>query len=172
MASLAVKVTLRGGKDLFREALEQARNPVGGRARERMAQAMRDSAVRDFRDQGHHGPGGFTRWADTHDFGDCPPAPKILGGNQGGLAQAWRTATLLPTLKSVIVQASHPGMRAHAFGALVKVTDRMRAFLHAVCAVHLKAITRFLVIPQRRFADFNPALNKRLEEIAAEAFLA
>jgi hypothetical protein len=172
MAGLALKVTLRGAKGAFRPLIKRVQNPAAGRAREPLAQAMRDSAVRDFRDQGHHGPSGFTRWPETHAFGDCPPAAQILGGTQGGLAQAWRTAKSVPSKNSVAIIATHPGIRAHAFGARIAVTEKMRGFLGAVCDVHLKASTSTLVIPARRFADKNPELARDVEKIAEEALLA
>lgn len=38
----------------------------------------------------------------------------------------------------------------HEFGAVIEVTPRMRSFLHRV-GLHLRATTRFIVIPERSF---------------------
>lgn len=55
----------------------------------------------------------------------------------------------------------------HEYGCTIKVTDKMRAYLHYQ-GIHLKASTQFIRIPERSYlrATINdPAFRKRLREI-------
>jgi phage gpG-like protein len=59
----------------------------------------------------------------------------------------------------------------HENGAVVTVTDKMRAYLHAV-GLHLKPTTQTIIIPARPF--FGPALKKaepQVQEILQDATL-
>ena len=55
--------------------------------------------------------------------------------------------------------------RVHEFGAMIKVTAKMRGFLHSI-GIHLKASTSQLHIPPRPFA--RPALHSAMKKYPAK----
>lgn len=176
MARLALSVSFKGPG--FSGLRQRVKNPVRGRAQRPVAQALRDSAVRDFRRGGHHGPtGSFSPWVPAQEFGDCPPAAKTLGGATGSMGRAWRNARMIPSQNGVAIVASHPGVRIHKEGGLIKAKKRtaggqlaMVLFLGLKCGVWIserKALAG-MRIPRRPFADKNPKLARDIERVVAE----
>lgn len=175
MARLAISVSFKGPE--LAGLRKRVKNPLRGRVQRPVEQAMRDSALRDFRRGGHHGPtGSFSPWVPTQEFGDCPPAAKTLGGTTGSMGRAWANARAIPSANGVAIVASHPAMRIHKEGGLIKAKKRtaggqlaMVLFLGLECGVWIserKALAG-MRIPRRPFADKNPKLARDLEEIVA-----
>ncbi len=178
MARLALSVSLRGAGGIFKDVRKRVSRPLAGRAQRPVAQAMRDSALRDFNRGGHHGPaGGFTPWTPSQEFGECSPAAKTLGGTTGSMGRAWKDARMIPSANGIAIVARHPGMRIHKQGGLVKAKKRtaggqlaMVLFLGLKCGVWIsesKALAG-MRIPRRPFAGKNPELARDIEKIVAE----
>lgn len=182
MAGLAITATLTGPGGDFGGIRKRVAKPLAGRARPLIVRSLKASVRRDFARQGHHGATGFTPWTPTRPFGDCEPAPKILGGTAGGMARAWEDARVVTSAsdRSITLVARHPAMRAHRFGAVVRAKRRtssgrlaMVVFLGLKCGVWLseaKALAG-LKIPKRPFADKNPRLARDIELGVVEAIL-
>jgi phage gpG-like protein len=177
MARLSVSVRLTGAKGIFSDVRKRVRKPVSGKARKPVAQALRNSVLRDFRRGGHHGStGAFRAWTPAKEFGECQPSAKTLGGTTGSMGQAWKNARAIPSATGVAIVASHPGMRIHKEGGLVKAKKRtasgrlsMVVFFGLKCGVWIserKALAG-MRIPARPFADKNPELARDIEKIVA-----
>lgn len=105
--------------------------------------------------RGYGAGGGQQTWAATKPFGDRPATVPPLGGAGGSLARAWAGGAggfAMFGPRSVVFGVNLPYGRIHREGGAIRVTPKMRAFLHHR-GVHLRKTTKTIVIPKRRHAD-------------------
>lgn len=166
MARSAITVRLEGTKEVFGKQRKKLSPLMQPGMVSMIDGAVKRSFARDFRDEGHHEPaGGFSRWAPTHPFGICEPAPKILGGLGGRYHQALAASRPIPSASRdslTFISSSVPGLRAHLDGAKIRVTPAQRFALGLGCDAWVKE-GKILVLPRRPFGTKNPALARDIE---------
>lgn len=132
----------------------------------------------EFEREGWQSPGGgFIPWPKTEAFGTIPAPPKTMS-RTGTLAAAWQGGSggferIGESAVEFGVRFPHanvhrpPGANAAAARQPFKiaVTERMRAFFHAVGA-HLRNETKEISIPRRPHATSSPELRTGLYQIA------